>query len=66
MFPVYSEAPTRATDPFAVTDGKFKAHFYTKGSGTSFGASGFSLRSFVLHRRFATPLPAVYFSYFED
>lgn len=37
MFPVYSEGPARATDPFAVTDGKFKAHFFTKGSGASFG-----------------------------
>lgn len=37
MFPVYSESPTRGTEPFAVTDGKFKAHFYTRGSGKSLG-----------------------------
>lgn len=35
MFPVYSEGPARATDPYAVTDGKFKAHFFTKGSDLS-------------------------------
>lgn len=63
MFPVYSEGPARATDPYAVTDGKFKAHFFTKGSGTSFGGV-FSLRFFflffVLHGRFATHLLVVY------
>ncbi|KAG7154506.1 Arylsulfatase A-like, partial [Homarus americanus] len=33
LFAVYPAAPTQALGPFAVTNGTFKAHYYTKGSG---------------------------------
>lgn len=35
FFPVYPESPQELLGPFAVRDGRYKAHFYTKGSDLS-------------------------------
>ncbi|XP_069169798.1 arylsulfatase A isoform X1 [Procambarus clarkii] len=39
MYPVYPQAPTQSLGPFAVTNGTYKAHFYTLGSALSDGGN---------------------------